>query len=57
VDAGVNGRRIVVKRIVKRGESVVREDTFTSVYRPKEEIVRVGTKVDASVAPTQTVSP
>ncbi len=56
-DKGVNGRRIVVKRVVRKGGSVVREDTFTSVYRPKDEIVRVGTKVDESVVTTQAVSP
>ncbi len=56
-DSGVNGRRIAVKRTVKKGGSVVREDTFTSVYRPKQEVVRVGTKVDESVVTTGTVSP
>jgi len=43
-DSGVDGRRIVVKRTVLRGGTVVREDTFTSPYAPKQQVVRVGTK-------------
>jgi len=55
-DAGVDGRTIVVKRIVKKDGTVVREDTFRSVYKSKQEIVRVGTKkaeneASATVAP------
>ncbi len=56
-DSGINGRRIVVKRTVTKGGTVVREDSFTSVYRAKEQVVRVGTKVDGSVVDTATVSP
>ena len=43
-DSGVDGRKIVVKRTVLRGGTVVREDTFTSSYAPKQQVVRVGTK-------------
>jgi vancomycin resistance protein YoaR len=54
-EAGVDGRTIVVKRFVRKGGVLVREDSFRSVYRPKEEIVRLGTKVvpsqNATVAP------
>ena len=53
-DAGVDGRRIIVKRTVTKGGSLVREDTFTSVYTPKEETVRVGIRADT---PTATVVP
>ncbi len=42
-DSGVDGRKIVVTRTVKRNGTVVREDKFTSVYKAKEEVVRVGT--------------
>ncbi|MDY0087985.1 MAG: VanW family protein [Coriobacteriia bacterium] len=54
-DAGVDGRRIVVKRTVTKGGTVVREDSFTSSYVPKQQAVRVGTKVvssDATATPT-----
>lgn len=43
-DPGEKGRTITVKRIVSKDGKVVRTDTFTSVYRPKTETVRVGTK-------------
>jgi vancomycin resistance protein YoaR len=43
-DSGVQGRTIIVTRIVKRDGKVVREDSFRSVYRPKAQVVRVGTK-------------
>mgnify|MGYP001064062629 CR=1 FL=1 len=55
-DAGVNGRKISVKRTVLKGGTVVREDTFTSTYRPKQEIVHVGTKPVRSSTATETVS-
>lgn len=55
-DAGVDGRRIVVKRTVEKGGTVVREDSFTSNYVPKQQAVRVGTKVAASET-TQTPVP
>lgn len=43
-DAGVTGRTCVVTRSVTKGGSVVRTDSFRSVYRPKIAVVRVGTK-------------
>lgn len=43
-DSGVDGKRCVVTRTVTKGGTVVRTDTFSSVYKPKEEVVRVGTK-------------
>jgi len=50
-DIGVNGRTVIVTRTVKKGGRVVRTDTFKSVYRPKEQVVRVGTK-RAETTPT-----
>lgn len=53
-DAGVDGRRIVVKRTVTKGGTVVREDSFTSSYVPKQQTVRVGTKppsIETTAAP------
>ncbi|MDF1542411.1 MAG: VanW family protein [Anaerosomatales bacterium] len=55
-DAGVNGRRIAVKRTVLKGGTVVREDTFTSAYAPKEQVVRIGTKAGASSESTATAA-
>ena len=52
-DSGVDGKKCVVTRTVKKGEAVVRSDTFTSVYKPKEEVVRIGTKK----APVKAVNP
>jgi len=43
-DSGITGRSIVVKRIVSKGGKVVRTDSFASRYRPKAQVVRVGTK-------------
>ncbi|HSK47920.1 MAG TPA: VanW family protein [Coriobacteriia bacterium] len=43
-DTGVTGRSIVVKRIVSKDGKVVRTDSFVSNYRPKSQVVRVGTK-------------
>jgi hypothetical protein len=39
--------------VVKKGGKVVRTDTFKSVYKAVEEVVRVGTKVTSS-SPTTT---
>ncbi|MDZ4063167.1 MAG: G5 domain-containing protein, partial [Coriobacteriia bacterium] len=47
-DTGIDGRSIVVKRIVEKDGKVVRTDSFTSVYRPKVEVVRLGTKKTTS---------
>jgi vancomycin resistance protein YoaR len=44
-DPGVDGRRVVVVRTVTLNGKVVRKDSFTSVYKPKDETVRVGTMV------------
>jgi len=54
-DTGVDGRNVVVKRVVYLGGVVVREDSFVSHYSPKIEVVRVGTK--PSTTPTGTVGP
>jgi vancomycin resistance protein YoaR len=54
-DAGVDGRNVVVKRVVYLGGVVVREDSFVSHYSPKIEVVRLGTK--PSKPPTGTVGP
>ena len=55
-DSGVDGRRIVVKRTVLKGGTVVREDTFSSTYSPKEQVVRIGTKAAASSDSTATAA-
>ncbi|MHB1136365.1 MAG: VanW family protein [Coriobacteriia bacterium] len=54
-ERGVSGRTIVVTRIVTKGGVEIRRDAFKSVYRPTEEIVRVGTK-PAAVPSTPTTS-
>ena len=54
-ERGITGRKCVVKRVVTKDGKVVREDTFTSNYKPKVEVVRVGTK--GSTPATGTVSP
>ena len=41
-DGGVDGKSVVVKRVVKKGSTVVRSDEFTSNYSPKIAVVRVG---------------
>ena len=53
-DAGVTGRTCTVTRTVKKDGEVVRVDRFRSVYRPKVEVVRVGTKPKPSKTPTDT---
>lgn len=55
-ERGVDGRTIVVTRIVKKNGQVVREDDFRSVYRPEQEVVRVGT-APATTVPTETAAP
>lgn len=47
-DAGLTGRTCTVTRTVTKDGEVVRVDHFKSVYRPKVEIVRLGTKPTAS---------
>lgn len=53
-ESGQSGRSIKVTRIVTKDGKVIREDTFTSVYRPVAQVVRVGTKPPASTEPTAT---
>lgn len=43
-DRGITGRTCTVTRTVYKGGQVVRVDKFKSVYKPKIEVVRVGTK-------------
>lgn len=54
-ERGVSGRTIVVTRVVTKGGTEIRRDSFKSVYRPIEEVVRVGTKA-APVPSTPTTS-
>lgn len=54
-EKGVSGRTVVVTRTVTKDGVVVRKDSFKSVYKPSEEVVRIGTKVTApSTPPTST---
>ncbi len=43
-DPGVDGRTITVERSVSKDGKVIRTDQFVSVYKPKAEVLRVGTK-------------
>jgi len=56
-ERGVSGRTIVVTRTVRKGGTVIRTDTFKSVYRPVEEVVLVGTKPISSTPTTTTPAP
>ncbi len=51
-ESGLTGRKCVVVRTVSKGGQVVRKDTFTSNYKPKVEVVRVGTKGSSSTSGT-----
>ncbi|TDB39040.1 MAG: hypothetical protein D9V44_05070 [Actinobacteria bacterium] len=53
-EKGVSGRSVIVTRIVKKNGAVIRTDTFKSVYKPSEEVVRVGTKVVKPSTPSTT---
>lgn len=53
-DGGVTGRSISVERIVSKDGKVVRTDTFVSNYKPKIQVVRVGTKRPSSKPATST---
>lgn len=55
-DPGEDGRTCVVTRTVTRDGVTVRTDTFKSIYRPKTEVVRLGTKPKSSVTPTDTTN-
>lgn len=57
VDSGVDGRSVVVTRTVKQGGTVIRTDTFTSNYTPKDETVKVGTKGAPPKSKTATPTP
>lgn len=56
-DPGVTGRSITVKRTVQRAGEIVREDSFVSVYRPKVQVVRVGTKEKPKASDAATLTP
>ncbi|MDZ4169463.1 MAG: VanW family protein [Coriobacteriia bacterium] len=56
-DKGINGRRITVTRTVYKDGQVVREDQFRSHYKPKVEVVRVGTKPKPAESATPTGTP
>ncbi len=49
-DSGVNGRKIVVTRKVYQNGSLLREDKFTSIYKTKTQVLRVGTMPVATEA-------
>lgn len=51
---GQSGRTIIVTRHVMLNGTEIRTETFKSVYRAVQEVVRVGTKVPASTTPTGT---
>jgi len=51
---GIEGRDITVFRTVKRNGKVVRKDKFFSRYKPKQAVVRLGTKEEVPVDQAQT---
>ena len=53
-EKGISGRTIVVVRHVKKGGVEIRTDTFKSVYKAAEEVVRVGTASASPSTPTTT---
>ncbi len=55
-EKGASGRTIIVTRTVKKDGKVIHTDTFKSVYKATEEVVRVGTKV-TTPTPTPTPTP
>ena len=57
MDPGIDGKRVLVTRTVEKDGTVVRTDSFLSVYTPKDATVRVGTKGTASKTPTSTPEP
>ncbi len=56
-ESGVTGRSITVWRTVYRDGEVLREETFVSRYRPKTQVVRVGTKPKVKGSSPTTTSP
>jgi vancomycin resistance protein YoaR len=55
-DPGEDGCSLVVVRTVKKGSTVIRTDTFRSLYKPKIQVVRVGTAGKPSKTTTPTPS-
>lgn len=53
-DNGITGRTMTVKRTVTKDGTVIRTDEFVSVYKPKVQVVRVGTKPKASKPTSKT---
>ncbi len=53
-DRGITGRTITVQRIVSKDGKVMRTDDFKSVYKPKAQVVRVGTKPKSSSTTSRT---
>ena len=51
-DPGENGVTCVVTRTVTKGGAPVSTDVFRSVYKPKVEVLRVGTKATGSTGST-----
>lgn len=56
-ERGASGRTIVVTRVVKKNGAEIRRDSFKSVYRPKQQVVRVGTKPVAANVSSATAAP
>jgi vancomycin resistance protein YoaR len=54
--SGIMGRSVTVTRRVYRNGQLVIEDTFHSVYRPRTQVVRVGTKEEGSSETTPAAS-
>lgn len=51
-DGGITGRTCTVTRIVRKDGAIIRTDKFVSKYKPKIEVVRVGTKPKPSKTTT-----
>lgn len=51
-DSGEDGATCTVVRTVTKGGAVVRTDNFVSIYKPKEETVRVGTRPSKTTTAT-----
>ncbi len=51
-EKGVSGRTVVVTRTVTKDGVVIRKDSFKSVYKAAEEVVRVGTKATTPSTPS-----
>jgi vancomycin resistance protein YoaR len=56
-DRGETGKKCIVVRTVTSAGQVVRTDTFTSNYKPKVEVVRIGTKGAKTATGTVTPKP